>query len=357
MAKRTALYETHLELKATMVDFAGYELPIQYPSGVIKEHLAVREEAGLFDVSHMGEAVVSGVNATAYLDKVLSNRISGMEGGRMRYALLLNEQGGTVDDLLVYCYNPERYMLVLNAANSEKDVAFLREYLIEGVSLEDISESVSQVALQGPKALEILATLMDANDIPKKYYAFTANTTIANQPCLLSRNGYTGEDGVEIYGGHAEIVAIYKALLQAGAKPCGLGARDTLRLEAGMPLYGHELGEELSAIEAGLGMFIKMDKEDFIGKSSLSDFVPAQKRVGLRMLGRGIAREGCKVLAEGREVGLVSSGTQLPFVKFAGAMAFVDEAFADIGTKLMVDVRGRQIEAEVVALPFYKKAK
>lgn len=357
MSLRTSLYDKHIELKGTMVDFAGYELPIQYPSGVMKEHMAVREAVGIFDVSHMGEAMVTGPKAPEYLDKVLSNRIESLEPGRMRYALLLNESGGTVDDLLVYCHSKERYMLVLNASNKDKDVAHLQRFVFEGVSVTDISADISQIALQGPKAVELVSTLMDSKDIPTKYYAFTPETTVAGQSCLLSRNGYTGEDGVEIYGGHQAIVNIYTALVEAGATPCGLGARDTLRLEAGMPLYGHELSETLSPMEAGLGMFIKFDKADFVGKQAQESAVIKRQRVGLRMTGRGIAREACLVYAGEREVGVVTSGTQLPFVKFAGAMAFVDAEFAALGTELEVDVRGRRVAAEVVVLPFYKKAK
>ncbi len=357
MSLRTFLYEKHLELKGTMVDFAGYELPIQYPSGVMKEHMAVREAVGIFDVSHMGEAMVTGPKAAEYLDKVLSNRIESLEAGRMRYALLLNESGGTVDDLLVYCYSKERYMLVLNASNKDKDVAFLQRFVFDGVNVTDVSADISQIALQGPKAIELVSTLMDPKDIPTKYYAFTPETTVAGQSCLLSRNGYTGEDGVEIYGAHQAIAAIYTALVEAGAVPCGLGARDTLRLEAGMPLYGHELSESLSPLEAGLGMFIKFDKADFVGKAAQESAVVTRRRVGLRMTGRGIAREGCLVFAGEREVGVVSSGTQLPFVKYAGAMAFVAAELAEIGTELEVDVRGRRVTAEVVALPFYKRTK
>ncbi len=356
MSKRTALYERHLELKASLVDFAGYELPIQYPSGVLKEHLAVREEVGVFDVSHMGEALVEGPAAPEYLNKVLSNRMESLEPGRMRYALLLNETGGCVDDLLVYCLSSERYMLVLNASNKDKDIAHLKKYLMEGVSLRDISDEVSQIAVQGPDAISLISKFMDASDIPTKYYAFTAETRVAGQPCLLSRNGYTGEDGVEIYGSHEAIVAIHKALVQAGALPCGLGARDTLRLEAGMPLYGHELGEALSPIDAGLGLFIKMDKEDFVGKAAQTAHVSTQKRVGLRMTGRGIARENSSVYVGDELVGVVTSGTQLPFLKFAGAMAFLDLAYTDLGTQVDVDVRGRRVAAEVVALPFYKRS-
>lgn len=357
MSKRTALYEKHLELKASMVDFAAYELPIQYPTGVLKEHLAVREGVGIFDVSHMGEAVVKGSGALAYLNRVLSNRMESLEPGRMRYALLLNETGGCVDDLLVYCVNQERYMLVLNASNKDKDIAHLEKYLTPDVQLSNISDEVSQVAVQGPKAIALVSKFMDPADMPTKYYAFTAETTVAGQPCLLSRNGYTGEDGVEIYGSHEAIVAIYAALVEEGAVPCGLGARDTLRLEAGMPLYGHELDENISPLDAGLGLFIKMDKEDFVGKNAQASHSSTQKRVGLRMTGRGIARENCAVFVGEKQVGRVTSGTQLPSLKFAAAMAYLDLPYTEVGTQVEVDVRGRKIAAEVVALPFYKRNK
>lgn len=357
MTLRTSLYDNHLRLKGTMVDFAGYELPIQYPTGVLKEHLAVREGVGIFDVSHMGEAVVEGPKAAEYLDKVLSNRMENLAPGRMRYALMLNDKGGTVDDLLVYCYSATRYMLVLNAANTSKDIAHLQSHVFDGVTVTDISSELSQVAVQGPKAIELVSQFMNPADIPDKFYAFTPETTVAGQPCMLSRNGYTGEDGVEIYGGHTEIVKIYEALVEAGAHPCGLGARDTLRLEAGMPLYGHELSETLSPISAGLGMFIKFDKGDFIGKKAQEENPITQKRVGLRMTGRGIAREGSEVFIGDKSIGIVTSGTQLPFVKYAGAMAFIDNANTELGMEVEVDVRGRRVAAEVVVLPFYKKEK
>lgn len=357
MAKKTALYDKHLELKGSMVEFAGYLLPVQYPAGLVREHREVREDVGVFDVSHMGEAVISGPESTNFLEKMLTNRIGGLAPGRMRYALMLDAAGGTLDDLLVYCFAPERYLLVLNAANREKDVAHLRAHLVPGVALEDISDATSQIALQGPRAVELLRGLMDPADIPAKYYAFTPETRVAGQPCLLSRNGYTGEDGVEIYGAHEAIRAIYAALLEKGAQPCGLGARDTLRLEAAMPLYGHELSAQRIPLGAGLEPFIKLDKDDFIGKRALEAARVTERRVGLRLTGRGIAREGCKVFCAEREVGVVTSGTQLPYLQYAACMAFVDAAEAELGRALDIDVRGRRVAAEVVALPFYRRAK
>jgi len=267
---------------------------------------------------------------------------------------MLYANGGTVDDLLVYRLAEGRFMLVVNASNRMKDWAWVNENVLDGITLKDVSDDVSDLALQGPLAERIL-TRLTSQTIPAGNYTFVEQLVVADMPCLVSRTGYTGEDGFELYCSNNHVPRLWDALLDAGDSdgliPCGLGARDTLRLEASMPLYGHELSETINPLEAGLGIFVKMDKPDFIGKQGLIE-KPTRRRRGLRMTGRGIAREGCEVFAGDKKVGVVTSGTMLPFVGYAGAMALLD-----VGVKedLEVDVRGRRIAAEIVRLPFYKR--
>jgi aminomethyltransferase len=360
MEKKTTLYEQHLEAGGRMVPFAGFLMPVQYQSGVIAEHMAVRTAAGLFDVSHMGEVMLRGEKALANLQNLLSNNMQGMQIGDCRYSPMCNEAGGTVDDLIVYRVSDEEYLLVVNAANREKDVAHMRANLFGNAEMEDVSDSMAELALQGPVAAAILGKLAEAALLPEKYYTFHKDIEVAGVRCLASRTGYTGEDGFELYCDADKAPAVWGALLAAGEAegliPCGLGARDTLRLEAGMPLYGHEMDEETTPRQAGLGGFVKMDKENFIGKAALEKLGPPDpQRTGLRMTGRGIARERCLVYKDGKEIGRVTSGTQLPFVGYAGAMALLQADSRKGGTVVEVDVRGRRIKAEVVKLPFYKR--
>ncbi len=346
-----------------MVPFAGYLMPVQYPTGVIAEHMAVRGAAGLFDVSHMGEILLRGAGAFALLQYLLTNDMQGLAPGGCRYSPLCNERGGFVDDLIVYKKAEDAFLLVVNAANHEKVVEWITACLPTDVQMTDESEETAELALQGPKALEILSRLADADKLPVKKYTFTPRVLVAGVPCLVSRTGYTGEDGFELYCANADAPRLWDALLAAGREdglvPCGLGARDTLRLEAAMPLYGHEMNEEITPWETGLGSFVNMDKQAaFIGKTALLEGrEPACIRTGLKMLDRGIAREGCLVYKDGQEVGRVTSGTQLPFVGYAGAMALVAVGAREVGCQLQVDVRGRMLTAEVVKLPFYKREK
>lgn len=362
MDKKTPLYERHMEYGGKIVSFAGHLLPIQYKSGLVSEHMAVRNAAGLFDVSHMGEVMISGPDALCNIQNLLSNDFSDMADGRVRYSPMLNHEGGTVDDLIVYRFSQNEYFLVINAANREKDVLWMKKHLQGDVDFEDISDSTAQLALQGPASYEILKKLVDEDRIPKKYYSFVHNIDIKGMPCIVSKTGYTGEDGFEIYCENDAAPLIWDELMKAGGDlgllPCGLGARDTLRLEAGMPLYGHELSEEISPLEAGLSFFVKMDKEGFIGKQGLINRgEPKIKRVGLRVLDRGIAREGFEVYAGDRKAGHVTSGTHCPYLGYPAAMAFVDREFSELGTKLDVIIRGKRVLAEVCALPFYKLKK
>ena len=348
-----------------MVPFAGYLLPVQYEAGIIAEHMAVRERAGLFDVSHMGEVEVKGPGALAMLQSLCTNDLSAMADGQVKYAMLCDERGGVIDDVLMYRFAADQYWVVLNASNQQKDCAWMQAHRPPNAELQNISDTTAQLALQGPLAIDILRALAPGEPLPQKNYTFVPEATVAGVRCLVSRTGYTGEDGVELYCANEDAPALWDALLAEGAPrgliPCGLGARDTLRLEAGMPLYGHELSADITPLEAGLGMFVKLEKPDFIGKQALQGQSerggPSRRRVGLRIDGRGIAREGCDVYAGGERIGHTTSGTHAPYLGCAVAVALVDVAFAQIGTPVEIDVRGRKLAAEVVKLPFYKRAK
>ena len=283
--KRTTLFETHLKYGGKMVPFAGWEMPVQYLAGVIAEHNAVRTACGLFDVSHMGEITIEGPDALANLNYLLTNDFSGMADGQARYSPMCNEEGGVVDE----------FLMVVNAANKDKDFAWMKAHAFGDAELEDISDSVGQIALQGPKAFDVLKKLVDPSGIPEEYYAAKYDVPMCGTHVMISTTGYTGEEGVEIYMPKAEAPAIWEALMEAGQEfgilPCGLGARDTLRLEAGMPLYGHEMDDTITPKEALLSMFVKMDKADFVGKEALERKTPpARKKVGLEVTGRGIIR-------------------------------------------------------------------
>ena len=362
MDKKTPLYDLHLALKGRMVPFAGYLLPVQYETGVIAEHKAVRETCGLFDVSHMGELRIQGKDALNNLNLLLTNDFADLEVGRVRYSPMCNASGGIVDDLIVYKYAEDDYLLVVNAANKDKDAAWIKSHLTGDAKMEDLSDSYAQLALQGPKSKEILAKLADQEAFPSKYYSFVPELMVAGVPCLVSRTGYTGEFGYELYCAPDQAVKLAEALLEAGRDlgliPCGLGARDTLRLEAGMPLYGHEMNDEITPLEAGLDFFVHMNKQDFIGKAALKEKgEPEMVRVGFVVLDRGIAREHNEVYLDEKLIGETTSGTLAPYVNKAVAMARVNRDYAEPGTKAVIDVRGRKLAAEVVPLPFYKRPK
>ena len=357
MDRKTPLYDTHVRLGGKIVPFGGFLLPVQYPTGINAEHLAVRSHAGLFDVSHMGEALLEGPDALANLNRILTNRFDSLAEGGCRYSIMLYENGGCVDDLIVYRRGADRFLLILNAANTEKDVAWIREHLEGEVRFEDISATLAQIALQGPDSLEILSGLCRAEELPVKYYTFRENVTVAGANCLVSRTGYTGERGYELYLKPEDAPKVWLALEEAGAVPCGLGARDTLRLEAGMPLYGHELSEKLDPVSAGLGFAVKRDKA-FIGRDALPEEGKTERvRVGLKALDRGVMREHQAIFSGEGQIGETTSGTMIPGNRVSCAMAYVDRAFAQNGTRVEVDVRGRRLAAEVVPLPFYSRAK
>ncbi len=362
MEKKTPLYDLHLTLKGRMVPFAGYLLPVQYETGVITEHKAVREACGLFDVSHMGELRIHGKDALRTINLLLTNDFSDLETGRVRYSPMCNAAGGIVDDLIVYKFADDDYLLVVNAANKDKDAAWIRSHLVGDAQMDDLSDSYAQLALQGPKSKEILSKVAGVEAFPTKYYSFVPDMMVAGVPCLVSRTGYTGEFGYELYCAPDHAVKLAEALLEAGAElglvPCGLGARDTLRLEAGMPLYGHEMNDEITPLEAGLDFFVKMNKPDFIGKSALVEKgEPELTRVGLMLVDRGIAREHNDVYVNDQKIGETTSGTLAPYLNKAVAMARIDKKYAAPGIEVVIDVRGRKLKAEVVPMPFYQRPK
>jgi aminomethyltransferase len=321
--------------------------------------MAVRKAAGLFDVSHMGEVILKGSDALNNIQKLVTNDCSLIVDGQVKYSPMCNQDGGVIDDLLIYRIGKEEYLLVINAANRYKDIDWIRKHLFGDVRLSDISDETALLALQGPLSKSILTKLTDEKTLPIKYYTFKENVDIGGIKCMVSKTGYTGEEGYEIYCKNKDAVSLWELLLDKGSGegliPCGLGARDTLRLEAGLPLYGHEMDDSISPIEAGLGFAVKLNKEDFIGKQGIIDRgEPTKIRVGLKITGRGIAREDCPVFYGDKEVGRTTSGTHSPYLGYPIAMAYVDLNYKDVGTNLMVEIRGRKTSAEIVPLPFYK---
>ncbi|NLC05883.1 MAG: glycine cleavage system aminomethyltransferase GcvT [Erysipelothrix sp.] len=355
MTLQTPLYPLHLENNAKMVEFGGYLLPLSYPMGIIKEHQVVREKSGLFDVSHMARFMVDGHNALHYLNKLLTNDFSQMKTGDIKYTLMCNEQGGIIDDLIVYKLEDEHYLLVCNASNHDKDLEWLNSHIIDDVAINDITEQTGHVALQGPDSTHILSQCVDPSLLPQKYYSQKNHVTIGDIHCLISRNGYTGEDGYELICAKCDVPKLYQLLLDKGTTPCGLGARDTLRLEAGMPLYGHEMSEDINPLEARLGAFVKMNKEYFIGQEALREHSLTKRRVGLKLLERGIAREGSLIYLNDELVGHITSGTQLISVGYAGAMGFIQNEHSSIDTKVEIEVRNKRLAAVIIQLPFYQR--
>ena len=359
--KKTPLYDIHVSSGGKMVPFAGYMLPVQY-SGVIAEHMAVRETAGIFDVSHMGEIIYSGKDAFSNVQKTFTRDFTRMADGEARYTLMCNDGGGIIDDVIVYRMSAEKYLIVVNAANREKDFKWMKEHASGDVSVEDVSPGVAQMALQGPRSRDILARAAGAPDIPEKYYTFNDGVNVGGVKCLVSRTGYTGEPGYELYPAAADAPALWNILMEAGAGlglvPAGLGARDTLRLEAAMPLYGHEMDETVTPFEAGLAFGVSMSKDGFIGKAALEKRTePGRIRIGLRVTGRGIVRENSAVFADGKLIGKTTSGTYCPYLGYPAAMASVDATRSAEGTNVECDVRGRRIAAEITPLPFYSRRK
>jgi len=355
---RTPLYDWHVAHGARMVDFGGWDMPVQY-TGIVEEHEAVRTAAGMFDVSHMGRLSFGGTGVLDLLQLVYTNNAATMKDMQVRYGLICNPQGGVRDDVLVYHW-PYGWAMVVNASNREKILAVLREHMVgRDVQLTDQTATTAMVALQGPKAVEMSRGMFrdDVTDLP---YYFAHPMHYKGKNCVVSRTGYTGEDGLEIIVGGVQAVELWEELAARGVRPCGLGARDTLRLEAAMPLYGHELTEEIDPLQAGLGWAVKFDKGDFIGRDALlkrKEDSMRRVRVGLALEGKRIPREGFPVQSAGREIGRVTSGTFAPTLQKSLAMAFVDPGYASEATRVEIDIRGKPESAQVVKLPFYKRKK
>jgi aminomethyltransferase len=354
---RTPLYNWHVAHLARMVPFAGWDMPVQY-TGIIDEHTAVRTAAGIFDISHMGRLSFTGPDALDLLQHVCTNNAATMKDWQARYSLVCNEQGGILDDVLVYRW-PYGWAMVVNASNREKIVAWLNQHKRAlNVTVTDQTLDTCMIAVQGPKALAICTGLTEIDAGQLKYY-FAAASRYKGTQCVVSRTGYTGEDGIEVMIGKAAAVELWDDLVARGAKPCGLGARDTLRLEAAMPLYGHELSDSIDPLQAELGWAVKLDKGDFIGAAALKRGESGRKphRVGLLLEGKRAARENSPVLHDGRDVGRVTSGSFAPALQKSIAMAYVAPNLTGPNTKLQVDIRGDKINAEVVKLPFYQRPK
>lgn len=355
--KRTPLYDEHIKLNAKMVDFAGWEMPIQY-DGITPEHLAVRSDSGLFDVSHMGEIFVLGKDAEKYVQWIITGDITKLKENQILYTLLCYENGGIVDDLLIYKFSNEKYLFVVNASNTNKDYEWmLKNKKNFEVNIENHSDKYGQVALQGPNAQKVLQQLTDFNLENIKSFYFE-EILVNGLNCIVSRTGYTGEDGFEIYSSKEDIVNIWQKLLSLGVKPIGLGARDTLRFEAGFTLYGNEIGEDITPLEAGLGFFVKLDT-DFIGKEVLvkqKEEGLKRKLVGLKLLDKGICRNGypvCDMVQN--EIGYVTTGYLLPNHDKALAQALIDIKYSNVDDKILVKVRNRYIEAQIIPKKFIKK--
>ncbi|HEX8844484.1 MAG TPA: glycine cleavage system aminomethyltransferase GcvT [Pyrinomonadaceae bacterium] len=365
--KQTPLNGAHRRMGGRMVDFGGWDMPVQYPAGTVEEHLRTRTRAGLFDVSHMGEIDVRGPDAIAFINRLTSNDVTKLVDGQAQYSALTTPEGTVIDDLLVYRFGPERLLLVVNASTTEKDWEWVKSHHEgESVELRNVSADYCQLALQGPDALRILQTLTTTPLEEIKYYHFSEGE-VDGVPAIISRTGYTGEDGFEVYAAAEKAEQLWDRILDVGKTgtpegvlPCGLAARNTLRLEAGMSLYGHEINEETTLLEANLGWICKLNKGDFIGREPLArqkEEGVRQRLVGFEMTERGIARDDQEVLINGERVGRVTSGSPAPYLKKNIGMAYVPAEFANEGQQIQVDVRGRAVGAQIVKTPFYKREK
>jgi len=372
IVRKTALNAAHRKLGAKMVEFNGWDMPVEYPAsigcGIIAEHMAVRTGVGLFDVSHMGDIRLAGREALAAVQHISMNDASRLAIGQAQYSALLYPQGTFVDDVIVHRLGEDEYLMVINAGTREKDFAWVRDNTRQfDCVVENLSDDYTQIAIQGPKAVHLLQKLTDAELTAVKFYWVTRGTVCGLRNTLIARTGYTGEDGFEIYVPSDEETStrVWNEVLEAGgefgAVPCGLGARNTLRLEAKLPLYGHEISDTINVWEAGLDRFCKMEKPEFVGREALERAKgEALERtlVGLEMMERGIARDGYKVLnSDGAEIGFVTSGSYAPFLKRNIALAYVPLGFAAVGTSINIEIRGRGVKAQVVPTPFYKKQK
>ncbi len=367
--KRTPLNEAHRRLGGRMVDFGGWDMPVQYTAGVIEEHTRCRTRAGLFDVSHMGEIWVDGAGAIPFINRLTTNDVTKLVDGQAHYSALTNEHGGVVDDLLVYRFAKDKLLLVVNAGTTEKDWAWITSNHTEGdgCDLRNASAEYCQIAVQGPDAIGILQQMTHTELDPIKYYHFTTGK-VEGVDAIISRTGYTGEDGFEVYAGADEAVGLWDKMLEIGRfgesdgiLPCGLAARNTLRFESAMSLYGHELGDDISTYEANLGWITKLDKEGgFTGRDALAKLKAdglKRKLAGFEMTEPGIARDGYDVYSGDKMVGVVTSGSPAPYLKKNIGLAFLPPDLAKVGQEIRIDVRGKHLAAQVVETPFYKRQK
>lgn len=358
VAKRTPLYQNHMEHQAKVIDFHGWEMPVQYKS-IVQEHHAVRTGCGVFDVSHMGEFLVEGTQALEFVQYLVTNDVRRLQPGHALYTLMTDDHGGTIDDLLVYQLDDNRLMLVVNAGNIGQDLTWVQQHAVDfDVTVNDISDDVALIAVQGPVAQEMLQTFTDFPLEHLKSFTFQ-NIEVLSKKAMVSRTGYTGEDGFEVYLPSADAPALFEALLGAGATPCGLGARDTLRLEARLPLYGNELSPHVTPLEAGLSFFVKLDNDEFVGKSALVAQKEAgvqRKLIGITMDEKAIPRSGYAVWSDGQKVGEVTSGTLSPTLQKPIGLALIEAKLAQVGQALEVEIRGKRHPAHVVKSPFYKRA-
>ncbi|RSK27821.1 glycine cleavage system aminomethyltransferase GcvT [Bacillus sp. HMF5848] len=362
--RRTPLFDVYKKLGAKTIDFGGWELPVQF-SSILEEHHAVRNNAGLFDVSHMGEIEVKGQDSLLFLQKIMTNDISKLVVNKAQYTAMCYEDGGTVDDLLVYKKADNHYLLVVNASNIDKDFSWIQQHVIGDVHVENISDDICQLALQGPRAEEILSELTTYPLQTMKPFTFVDALNVSGANALVSRTGYTGEDGFEIYCEKNDAVELWWGILEAGKDkgllPCGLGCRDTLRFEANLALYGQELSREITPIEAGIGFAVKTNKDVlFIGQGVLAkqkEEGTARKIVGIEMIDKGIPRHGYNVYVGDQQIGVVTTGTQSPTLKKNVGLVLIADDYTAIDTLVEVEIRGRRLKAKVVATPFYKRAK
>ncbi|MBC2284611.1 glycine cleavage system aminomethyltransferase GcvT [Listeria booriae] len=358
--KKTPIFPLYEKYGAKTIDFGGWDLPVQF-QGIKAEHEAVRTNAGLFDVSHMGEVTVKGAGSLDFLQKMLSNDISKLKPGKAQYNIMCYETGGVVDDLVVYMIAENDYLLVVNAANTDKDYEWLAEHATDNVNVQNVSLEYGQLALQGPNAEAVLAKLTDADLGALGFFGFVDNVEVAGVQALVSRSGYTGEDGFEIYTKAEDAPAVWEAILKEDVVPIGLGARDTLRFEANLALYGQELSKDISPLEAGVGFAVKLQKEaDFLGKKALIAQKEAgltRKSVGIELIDRGVPRHDYKVFAGDKEIGIVTSGTQSPTLGKNLGLALIDIDYTALDSLVEVEVRNKKLQAKVVPTPFYKRAK
>ncbi|HCO19141.1 MAG TPA: glycine cleavage system aminomethyltransferase GcvT [Tissierellales bacterium] len=364
-AKKTPLYEEHVKLGGNVVDYAGWFLPVEY-KGLVPEHQAVRNAVGLFDVSHMGEITVKGKDALAFVDYLVSNDVTKLVDNQIIYTHFCNPEGGVVDDLLVYRFGEEDFYLVVNASNTDKDYKWILANKGDfDVETENISDTVGELAIQGPMAQKVLQKLTDFDLSQIKFFFLERNVSVAGVDCMVSRTGYTGEDGFEIYTDNTGIVKVWNAILEAGKDeeimPCGLGCRDTLRFEASLPLYGHEFDDTISPLEAGFKYFVKLDKvSDFIGKEALNkQWSEGLKRklVGFEMIDRGIAREGYEIYKDGEKIGHVTTGYMSPTLGKIIGNALVKSEYTELGTELDIKIRNKFAKAKVISKKFLNKKK